>query len=660
VRTVVVGTAGHIDHGKTTLLRALTGIDADRLPEERRRAMTIDVGFAHLELADGSVLDFVDVPGHDRLVGNMLVGAGEIDAALVVVAADDGPRAQTLEHLELLDAMGVHLAVAVLTKADLLADDRDRLDQRIEEVHRLLSRTALASAPVVAVSAATGEGLDDVRETLLALRDRVLAEGPPSGGTDRAGWPRLAVDRVFAVRGRGAVVTGTLRGGAIRAGDIVRTEPGPGEARVREVQVHGHPVDASDGGRTALNLAGVEAAGLRRGLVVTTDPGVVATDRLLVALRRPPDLAARPTRDRSATWSPTTSGLRLHLGTEQADAMIDRRGLARTTPETFPWGEAIVRLRLDRAVAAAPGDRFVLRHPSPGRTVAGGRVLDPRPPAGPSRRRSTPERLAAVASAEAGAPGAIALLDLHGSLPVARWQAIGGPTDDPRVVVVGPLVVARDVLDALVAAILATVTDHHDQAPDSAGVPLASLRTAAALDLRRRATTPPPDASGAATAILAGLVSTGRLARDDDRIRDPRRAAGPPDALTAAMDRLEAALSVATPPAFADAVSAADCPVEGVRRLETSGRIVRLSTDLAYSASAYRALGRRALELAGHGPLTPAAFRDATGTSRKYVMALLEDLDRRGVLVRTPAGHVPGPRAAILDDEPAAGRTPSG
>ena len=292
--SVVVGTAGHIDHGKTTLLRALTGIDADRLPEERRRGMTIDVGYAHLALADGSVLDFVDVPGHDRLVGNMLVGAGEIDAALVVVAADDGPNAQTIEHLELLDALGIGDGVVAVTKADMVA--ADRVAEVAAEVEALIGRTTLAGAPVVVVSAVTGAGVE-------ALRARVGGAAGPGGraGPSR-GWPRpgprLAIDRVFAVKGRGTVVTGSLRGGRVAAGDVLRLLPDGLEVRVREVQVRGATVgasavgatDAVDGGRTALLVGGVEAGALRRGQVLTTDAALVATSRVLVAMRAPAGL----------------------------------------------------------------------------------------------------------------------------------------------------------------------------------------------------------------------------------------------------------------------------------------------------------------------------------------------------------------------------------
>ncbi|MFZ5853920.1 MAG: selenocysteine-specific translation elongation factor [Chloroflexota bacterium] len=659
--TVVVGTAGHIDHGKTTLLRALTGIDADRLPEERRRGMTIDVGYAHLAFDDGTELDFVDVPGHDRLVGNMLVGAGEIDAALLVVAADDGPRAQTLEHLELLDALGIGDGVAVVTKVDLAGPDRTA--EVAGAVRGLLERTTLRGSPVLAVSSTSGAGLAELRAELAALRDRVLVR---AGATRSPA--RLAIDRVFAVRGRGTVVTGTLRGGPLGVGARLRLEPDGRLVRVRELQVHGRPVvrfgpdrPGGGGGRVALNLVGVEAADLRRGQLLATGPAVVAADRLIVAIRPPAALGRQPVR-----W-PLAHGaaVRLHLGTAQVEATV-RRG--RRDTAGLPSGEEVVRLVLARPVAASLGERFVLRWPSPPGTAAGGRILDPAPALGVSRRRADPDRLRALGEAVSAAAGATddagddltgllaALTALHGILPPrqalaalaafgADEAALGALGERGGVSVLGGFLVAPDVLAALETDALEGVAGHHAARPLSGGLALGELRPIVVRSLRRLVTVSPADASAIAGALLDRLVDAGRLARDGDLVRDPSRPPGLPAEVLAAMDRLEAALSVPAPPPLAEAVRAAGCPAEGVRALESAGRIVRLDADLAYASSTYAQLERLALRMAAAGPLAPAAFRDATGTSRKFSLAVLEELDRRALLRRTPDGHVLGPRA---------------
>src|SRR5262245_10899944 len=350
--TVVVGTAGHIDHGKTTLLRALTGIDADRLPEEQRRGMTIDVGYAHLALDDGTQIDFVDVPGHDRLIGNMLVGAGEIDAAMLVVAADAGPRAQTFEHLELLDALGINVGLAVVTKADTAG--ADRAAEVVADVEGLLARTTLRGSRVVIASGATGEGLDLVRGVLAGVRDAVLAGGPGSEG------PRLAIDRSFSVRGRGTVVTGSLRGGPIDLETRLRLVPGSNHVRVRGLQVHGHDVTRADGGRTAINIAGAEPSVVARGVVLTTDRAVIASDRILVALRPAGSIPKDGAR------------VHVHLGTARIEGTVGRSG---RDDAALPDGEIAAILRLASPIAVAPADRFVVRRPSPAQTLAGGRVL---------------------------------------------------------------------------------------------------------------------------------------------------------------------------------------------------------------------------------------------------------------------------------------------
>ncbi len=624
--TVVIGTAGHIDHGKTTLLRALTGIDADRLPEERRRGMTIDVGYANLALPDGTELDFVDVPGHDRLVGNMLVGAGEIDAALLVVAADDGPRAQTVEHLALLDALDIRHGIAVVTKADVAGTGRT--EAVVAEVGRLLRGTTLAGSPVHAVASVDGDGIEALRAALVDLRDRVMraaAGGVAMGGVAMGGVAmggvamggvamslpgaapsRLAIDRVFSVKGRGAVVTGTLRGSGIARDANLRLIPGDRSARVREVQVHGATVERAGPGRTALNLAGVDARDLHRGIVLSDDPAVEPSDRILVRLR-----AALPDRSRA----------RVHLGTAATEATVGRSG---RDGLDLPDGTVVATLRLSNPIAVAAGDRLVLRRSSGSERIVGAMVLDVAPPRGISRRRQSVARLDRLArAAEAGDRPSIAAarLDLHGAIERAQGPAVA---DD----------VVADVGFAVVGAIDGTVS-------------LTAARSIAARALRRRVSIGREAAATAAAALIDQLVRDGRLVRDDLEIVLPgSQPAGhhPDAALAAAMNRLEGALAVAAPPGLSEAARSAACPPDGILELERTGRIVVLEPDMAYAATTYRALEGRALALATREPLTPAAFRDATGTSRKYVMAILAEMDRRGVLRRTDAGHVPGPR----------------
>jgi selenocysteine-specific elongation factor len=618
--TVVVGTAGHIDHGKTALLRALTGIDADRLPEERRRGMTIDVGYAHLGLPDGSELDFVDVPGHDRLVGNMLVGAGEIDAVLLVVAADDGPRAQTVEHVGLLDGLGLSHGIVAITKADLVLPGR--LAEVRAAVEELLAGTRLVGAPIFAVSSLDGRGISSLAAALVELRDRALAD-PLIAGSAHS---RLAIDRVFSVRGRGLVVTGTLRGAPLTRGAMLRLVPGDRSVRARELQVHGRGVDEAGPGRTAVNLTGVDAVDVHRGLVLTDDAAIGATDRMLVRLR---------------TALPDRTPIRVHLGTASTDGWIGRAG--RDAIDLAGSG-AVATLRLATPVAAGSGDRFVLRRESGADRVVGGVVLDVAPPRGLSRRRQTPDRVRRLSEAiDAGDGVAVvaARLDLHGAL----GDSGSGVT------------VAEDIFATVAADIAGALVEAQSGSGD-AELALPTVRARVARTLRRLVTLDRSGASVAAIALVDRLIADGRIERDGERLRLPGSRAARPAAsdpvLVEAMDRLERALAVPAPPPLADAARDARCPQPGVRELERQGRIVVLDHEIAYAAGTYRSLEALTLELAGRGPLTPAALRDATGTSRRYVMAILADLDRRGILRRTEAGHVPGPRAGSVTSRPEA------
>ncbi len=487
----------------------------------------------------------------------------------------------------------IRSGVVVITKID--AVEEDRVAEVARAVADLLSGTSLVGSPIVAVSSDSGMGLDDVRTALANLAATTTTPLRP---------PTLAIDRVFAVKGRGAVVTGTLRGGPLAVGDTLRLVPGDRDVRIREIQVHGSVVSAvNGGGRTALNLAGIGADELHRGDVLTADPDVRASDRALVTFRHPIADRARA---------------RFHTGTAAVDAQVSRAG---RDVLDLPDGKTAGIVRLSVPIALAAGDRFVLRR-GPEHDPVGGTILDATPARGISRRRQTAERVgrldAAVARADRAETQA-ARLDIHG--------ASGGA-------------LAPDVQAAGARAAFAIIK------PEAT---LAAVRDAVGRALRRSVTIQRDAAAQAAATLVDELVRAGRLDRTAERIRLPgtgaQRDTGPDEATSAAMDRLERALAVAAPPALAETARQLDCPPAVVKALERSGRIVVLEPDIAYASATYAGMVERALAMAAQQPLTPAALRDASGTSRKYVMAMLEDLDRRAILRRTPAGHVPGPKA---------------
>jgi len=357
MKRFLVGTAGHIDHGKTALVRALTGIDADRLPEEKRRGITIDLGFAHAEW-DGVRVSFVDVPGHEKFVRNMLAGAGGIEAVLLVVAADESVMPQTREHFEIVRLLGLSAGVVAVTKADRVA--RDLVEVTISDVRDLVAGSFLEGAPIVPVSAVTGEGLDALKAALLSVAARTRGEEREPRAV------RLPIDRAFLIPGFGPVVTGSLVSGTISRDQKLELLPERRPVRVRRIEVHGHEEEVARAGeRVSANLAGVELGDLHRGMVLSAPDALAVSARLLVRL----ELLPRAT--------PLKSGDQVtfhHFATE-ARARVRVLG----SREALPGSSSLAELRLSAAVAAIPGDRFVVRRLSPVETVGGGLVLDPLP-----------------------------------------------------------------------------------------------------------------------------------------------------------------------------------------------------------------------------------------------------------------------------------------
>jgi len=636
----VVGTVGHVDHGKTVLLRALTGIDADRLPEERRRGMTIDVGYAYLALDDGGSLDFVDLPGHQDLAGNLLVGAGEMDGALLVIAADAGPEAQTFEHLDVLQALGIRQGIVVVTKLDLVA--RDRREAVMREAATLIEGTSLDGAMVLGASALSGEGIDALRAALAGL-DRTVRAAVPQPGP--AGWARLSMDRVFRVRGHGLVVTGTLRGGEVSVGDKLRVQPGGAAVRVRRLQVHGGDRrSAKPGGRVALNLAGIGESQVRRGSVLAADPGVISTRRLLAAVQPLAQSRGEP-----------PAALTLHVGTEHVSASIRLIHAGSHATGGHLQAQAAV-ITLERRIAATLGERFLLRIPSPARVYGGGWVLDPAPPS--LRMKVLRERLAS--GVDAGSDTLALLLgyrlvmlrtDLSASASALGLSAAPLTELLPEATSAGPLVFAPGLAGAFEERATAALSDG-SASHATPGILFGELQQRMATWVWHMGGITRTDALSAVASLLAEMITAGRLRRVGELVVDP---ATTPTAtwLADAEAKLLEALGASRPPGLAAAARDAGYPVEALADLVSSGRLIRLAPDLAYDARALSRLEELALDMARCGILSAASFRDAAATSRRHAVAILDAMVLAGLLRREADGHVPGPRLAATAAEEA-------
>jgi len=636
MKRVVLGTAGHIDHGKTALVRALTGIDTDRLREEKRRGITIELGFAHLALPDGTVAGVVDVPGHERFVRAMAAGAGGIDLVVLVVAADEGVMPQTREHLDICRLLGVPRGLVALTKADLLpglgADWPALLEQ---DVRAATKGTFLEGSPLVPVSAVTREGLD----RLVVEIGRLAAEVPerPADGP-----VFLPVDRAFSMKGFGTVVTGTLVSGQIGDGDeaaLLPPSPGVGPLRVRGVQVHGKPTPrALAGQRTAVNLTGVETGAVRRGQALV-QPGVLPASSILDVELTLLAAAARPIRHRAK--------LLLHVGTAQVSAtvaLLDRG-------EVAPGGEALAQLRLAEPVAALPGHRFILRGFAPlegrGRTVAGGRVLAV---AAPKRRRGRPEAIRQLEALAGSDPDARAqtILEMAGPAGLDLGALVGRTALSPKAVqatlerlgarggallfdrdrrawVAGP--VARD----LAGRLLATVDAFHRSHPLAAGIAREELR----------GKLPPITDARLFQRLLAQLGERGELVVEGDHVRRKGHAAASAGGAGALKDKVAAALAAGgvAPPRLAElpaAVNASEGDVQAMLKLlAAEGRAVRVSSELWYDATALATLREKLVAfLREHKAITTQEFKDLVGATRKHVIPLAEHFDHDKVTLR--------------------------
>ena len=618
---MIIGTAGHVDHGKTTLIRALTGIDADRLPEEKRRGMTIDLGYAY---ADG--LGFVDVPGHERCVHTMLAGVGGIDAALLVVAADDGIKPQTLEHVAILDLLGIDRGVVAITRSDLAPGEVGRVSA---EVASVLAGTCLAGAPIMAVSAVTGAGIEDLRAALARL-------GPKSRDCDA--YPRLAIDRAFLVAGAGVVVTGALATGTIAVGDRLVLSPSGVEVRVRGLHAQNQRAERGVAGqRLALNLVGAEKAAVARGDCVVAADIHAPTHRIDARIRLLP--GARALR--------TDTPMHLHLGAAHVTA--------RVSPLAGPIGPGeigLVRAVLDQPVAALIGDRLVLRDAGATTTLGGGVVLDPWPIL---RGARTPARLAQLAAPDLSALLALTRIDWaayvrgHNLRPTAQTsqlQAAGA-------VVCGGYALAASDLAGLDAAITSGLATLHREHPEQPGL---------APD-RLRAVLPGKPARMLADAVIDRGLRAGILRQDGAFLC----LAGHRARLSATDEALwdilqdELAADRFRPPRVRDLVARTRMsePVlrASMRRFARLSWLVEVAPDHFYLREAVAELVAIAAELAARdGDVSAGGFRDRVGIGRNLVIRILEFLDAQGVTYRR--GDIRHIRADRVDRFGASGKVP--
>ncbi len=611
----VVGTAGHIDHGKSSLVLALTKIDPDRLEEEKRRGMTIDLGFAYMQLPSGRRVGIVDVPGHQRFLKNMLAGVHGMDAVLLVIAADEGPMPQTREHLAIVDLLGIEHGLVVLTKADLVDDAWLGLVR--DDVAGLIAGTSLQRAPIVAVSSTTGTGLDQLRAAL----DEELAK---TAARPDVGRPRLPVDRSFAMSGFGTVVTGTLVGGALKQGAELALLPAGRRVRIRGLQQHNQPVEeARPGSRTAVNLSGLDHSQVRRGDVLAL-PGTLPASRRLDA--RLVVLPGVP---------PLRHHQQLQMYHETSEVMIELSLLER---DELRGGEAgWVQLFATQPVVALDGDRFILRVPSPAATVAGGVIVDSAPR---RHRRRDPAVLADLAARERADPATAAVLEL-GKHP---WGLVGaelagrlGLSPALLETVLAPLVergavrrlasrwLTREQWERSVARVLNGLTAYHEAQPLRRGMPKEELRSRTGMPAELFAEFLTVLATEKAVVDQGGEVAAAT--------HHPALTSEQETAIAAFVAELEG--QPFNPPPLPDLVRRYRLTPALLQYLVVDGRVVRVNDDTAFARSAYDdAVSRIRHHLVEHRTLTVAAARDVLGSSRRYVLPLLEWLDAQKITRR--------------------------
>jgi selenocysteine-specific elongation factor len=624
MKSVIVGTAGHIDHGKTALVKALTGIDADRLEEEKRRGITIDIGFAHLELpaANGETvrIGFVDVPGHERFVRNMLAGIGGIDLVLLIIAADESIKPQTREHFDICRLLSVRRGITVITKSDSV--DKETLDVVRLEVEEFVRGSFLEApqAPARAVSAMTGAGVAELKQALATL-----AMGTPA--RDSNALPRLPIDRVFTMRGFGTVVTGTLISGTIRKEDELEILPGQRRVRVRGLQVHGQAVEeAVAGQRTAVNLAGVSVEELKRGMILSPPAIFQSTKRLDVSLSLLP--SAKPLKQRA----------RVHIHSYTMESVVEV--FLHEGNRLAPAEEAFAQLRLAAQTLALPGDRFIIRQFSPAVTIGGGVVLDNGPAA---RVKNKAAHLDYLETLKTGSQSAVlcARVAVAGTRGISvaevisrtgwtrqRIESIASAISD--VVNIDDVLIGASAFEQIREAMISSLDAFHKRNPLVAGMSKEELRAAL-----------PAHPPNVFEKLLAAASSSKKIGLAGEFLHLPGRGVVMKEEEAESKRIIESAFSSAglKVPALKDVLTGLKIDKARAQKIVTlllrDKTLVKISDDLVFHSSALEKLRESlSLEKIKSPKIDVARFKDVAGVSRKYAIPLLEYLDREHVTRR--------------------------
>lgn len=607
----VVGTAGHVDHGKSTLIQALTGIDPDRLREEKSRGMTIELGFAWLELPSGAEISIVDVPGHERFIKNMLMGSGGVDVALLIVAADEGVMPQTREHMSILDLLGIETGIVVMTKKDLV--DQDWLDLVTLDVQEALEGTLLEHAEVVAVSAENGEGLHELRSTL----DKLISDLPSHKST---GNPRLPVDRSFTITGFGAVVTGTLADGSLKTGQEVEILPSGRRARIRSLQVHEESVEqVGPGTRLAVNLSGIDHSDIQRGDLVTSVDWLESSTAFDATFRVIPD-APRPVRHNHRVT--------LFTGTRETPATIRVLQGDQIMPGASGW----VQIRTQEKVPVVRGDSLVVRDTE--NTLGGGQVLEPK---APRRKRNDSETIKVLETIASGSSEDVLCNALVGIEPVTLAQLSGATGTnisevetavetleaEGRIKRLGEdssYIISTGGWQSTGEIATSTLTAFHRSYPLRQGMPLQDFR--GQLKLK----------SAAFAAVSSSLISEGLISTNKATVKIPSHEPTlSPDQETEAADFLKLIATDRYSPSTERPIG-----IEILQYLSERGDVVRISGDIVYPADAYEEMEAKIIASGADGAeISITSVREMFGTSRKYTLAVLEHMDSKGLTRRT-------------------------